>query len=108
MHRASTHAPTMSEDTIMASLSAAIEMGNLGIVPLSRSKVITLYSPLGTGMVKLSPLLRGIKTSFILAKSRSPFVCGSTHTRAPGERVSSTYTMLTLIPPPGYSDTSRS
>ena len=39
------HPPTMSEDTIMSSLSVAIEMGNLGIVPLSRSKTITLNLP---------------------------------------------------------------
>ncbi len=104
----SKHSPSLLENMIMSSLTAAIEMGNLSIVPHSRSKAITLYSPLGTGMVKLLLLLRGIKTSFILAKSRGSLVHGSTHTRAPGERVPSTYKMLTLIPPSGPSDTRRS
>ncbi len=60
-------------------------------------------------MVKFSIEFRGMVTSFMLVKSSTPLMIRTAHTRAPGERVPSTYSMLTQIPPPlGHSDTSRS
>ena len=86
-----------------------MEMGILGKWLLSRSKAITRYSSLGTGIVKFSIEFQGMVTSFILAKSSTPSIIRTAQTRAPGDTVPSTYSKLTQIPPPpGHSDTSRS
>ncbi len=83
-------------------LLAAMEMGILGTCTLSlfsRSKAITLYNPLlAKGMVKLLLLFRRIVSILMLVKSsESSDNTRITQTRAPGERVPSTYTMLTVI-----------
>ncbi len=61
------HIPFAPEFTIiMSRLSATctMEMGIIGNLVFSRSKAITLYSPLWTGMVKFSIEFRGMVTSF--------------------------------------------
>ena len=99
--------PRPSEYTVTSSLSATIDIGTLGILLLSRSNANTLYSPLGRIIVKLLLALRGMGTKLKL--SNTPSMIRITKTRAPGETVPSTYSILTLIqPPPGHSDTIRS